>query len=61
MEKLAEEKGFTGGAAMMDVTNGDLLVICFISEYNSSLFAEGDIAAIKEISERSQNPSFLIE
>ncbi len=47
MEKSSQDYGFTGGAAaIMDVTNGDLLALVSYPEYSSSLMAEGDKKAI---------------
>lgn len=57
MEKLSEEKGFTGGAAaIMDVTNGDLLTLVSFPEYDSSLVAEGDTAAMKKYQTDPKTP-----
>lgn len=57
MERLAEEKGFTGGAAaMMDIHNGDLLTLVSFPEYDSSLVAEGDSEALKKYQKDSRTP-----
>lgn len=48
IKNVAEERGFSGGAAvMMDIKTGELIGLTSYPEYSSTLFTDGDSAKIK--------------
>ncbi len=58
MEKLAKERGFSGGAGtIMSIDSGELLALASFPEYNSSVLAEGsDKSAIRRFQNDDRKP-----
>ncbi len=58
MERLAKDKGFSGGSAViMDIQTGGLLALASFPEYSSSILSEGkNISAIRQFQTDKRKP-----
>lgn len=57
MKKTAAERGFSGGAAVvMDIQNGDLIVLANYPEYDPKLVTEGDTSTFTAYQKDSRTP-----
>lgn len=58
IKKIAEQIGYTGGAAaIMDVKTGEIIVFTSYPEYNSQILSNGkDVKAIQDFFENPNNP-----
>lgn len=57
MESTASDRGFTGGSAvLMDVTNGEMIVLANYPEYDSNLVTKGDKSVVNGYQNDSRTP-----